>query len=116
MVTAATIFMSLMGAEGLERAAAQSIANTQTLTDKLCAINGVERVFTGANFHEVALRLPQPVDAVLAALAEKGIYGGYALASHYPGLNDCITVCATETKNGADLAAYATALKEVLAA
>ncbi len=116
MVTAATIFMSLMGAEGLERAAAQSISNTQLLADKLCAINGVERVFTGVNFHEVALRLPQPVDAVLAALADKGIYGGCALASYYPGLSDCITVCATETKSGADLAAYATALNEVLAA
>jgi glycine dehydrogenase subunit 1 len=115
MVTASTIFMSLMGAEGLERAAAQSIANTQILADKLCAIAGVERVFTGVNFHEVVLRLPKPVDAVLAALAEKGIYGGYAMGTAYAELKDCISVCATETKTAVDLDAYADALKAVLA-
>jgi len=116
MVTASTIFMSLMGAEGLERVAAQSIANTQALADKLCAIKGVERVFNGVNFHEVVLRLPKPVDAVLAALAEKGIYGGYAMGTAYAELNGCISVCATETKTAADLDAYAKALAEVLKA
>ncbi len=115
MVTASTIFMSLMGAEGLERAAAQSISNTQILADKLCAINGVERVFAGVNFHEVVLRLPKPVAGVLEALAEKGIYGGYNMGTQYPALNDCISVCATETKTVADLDAYSDALKAVLA-
>jgi glycine dehydrogenase subunit 1 len=116
MVTASTIFMSLMGAEGLERAAAQSIANTQKLADKLCALKGVGRVFNGANFHEVVLRLPMPVDGVLAALAERGIYGGYAMGTAYAELNDCISICATETKTAADLDAYAKALAEVLGA
>ena len=115
MVTASTIFMSLMGAEGLERAAAQSISNTQILADKLCAINGVERVFAGVNFHEVVLRLPKPVAGVLEALAEKGIYGGYNMGTQYPALSDCISVCATETKTAADLDAYSDALKAVLA-
>ncbi len=115
MVTASTIFMSLMGAEGLERAAAQSISNTQILADKLCAINGVERVFAGVNFHEVVLRLPKPVAGVLEALAERGIYGGYNMGTQYPTLSDCISVCATETKTAADLDAYSDALKAVLA-
>jgi glycine dehydrogenase subunit 1 len=115
MVTAATIFMSLLGAEGLERMAAQSITNTKTLADKLCAIEGVERVFTGTNFHEVVLRLPRPVDDVLAALAERGVYGGYNMGTRYPELSDCISVCATETKSDADINAYAEVLAEVLA-
>ncbi len=116
MVTASTIYMALMGAEGLERVAAQSISNTQALADKLCSINGVERVFSGASFHDVVLRLPKPVDEVLETLAAKGIYGGYAMATRYPELNDCISVSATETKTEADLDVYATALKEVLGA
>lgn len=114
MVTAATIYMSLMGAEGLERVALQSINNTQTLADKLSAIKGVERVFSGASFHEFVLRLPKPVNEVLAVLADKGIYGGYALAEQYSELQDCVTICATETKTTADLDIYVTALTNVL--
>ncbi len=116
MVTAATIYMSLMGAEGIERVAAQSINNTQILADKLSALAGVERVFSGASFHDVVLRLPKPVNEVLAALAEKDIYGGYALAEQYPELKDCITVCATETKTIADLESYVSALADILGA
>ena len=114
MVTASTIYMALMGAEGLQRVATQSINNTQTLADKLCAIEGVERVFSGASFHDVVLRLPKSVDQVLAALSAKGIFGGYAMGISYPELNDCISVSATETKTDGDLDAYARALQEVL--
>ncbi len=114
MVTAATIYMALLGAEGLERVASQSISNTQALADKLCAINGVERIFSGASFQDVVLRLPMPVNQVLEALTEKGIYGGYALGKDYPELNDCISVCATETKTEADLDVYAEALAQLL--
>jgi len=114
MVTASTIYMSLMGAEGLERVAAQSVNNTQALGQKLCAVDGVERVFSGANFHDLVLRLAKPVDEVLQSLTDKGIYGGYAMAEQYPELADCIGVCATETKTEADLDAYAAALTSVL--
>ena len=114
MVTASTIFMSLMGAEGLERVTTQSLNNTRVLAEKLCAIEGVERVFSGIHFYDVVLRLPRPVDVVLQALADKGIYGGYAMAGQYPELADCISVCATETKTEADLDAYAAALISVL--
>jgi len=116
MVTAATIYMSLLGAEGLERVAAQSLNNTQALADKLSAINGVERVFSGASFHDVVLRLPKPASDVLEALAEKGIYGGFNLGEHYPELADCISVSATETKTAADLDAYVATLTDVLGA
>lgn len=114
MVTASTIYMALMGAEGLQRVATQSINNTQTLADKLCAIEGVERVFSGASFHDVVLRLPKPVDQVLEALSAKGMFGGYAMGTAYPELNDCISVSATETKTEDDLNAYASTLREVL--
>jgi glycine dehydrogenase subunit 1 len=114
MVTASTIYMSLMGAEGLERVASQSINNTRALMEKLCALDGVELVFGGANFHEMVLRLSKPVGAVLEALADKGIYGGHALGEQYSELADCISVCATETKTETDLNTYASALASVL--
>ena len=45
MVTAATIYMSLLGFEGLARVAQTSHAKTTRLVDGLCAIDGIERLY-----------------------------------------------------------------------
>lgn len=115
LVTAATIHMSLLGAQGLENVAATSIANTRSLVRKLTAIEGVERVFDSVCFHETLLRLPVDAEAALEALAERGVFGGLALAPFYDTLENTVLVCATETKTEADLDAYADALQAVLA-
>src|SRR6516164_11748646 len=52
LVTAATIHLSLLGAEGLARVANHSVANLRSLQQKLCAIPGVSAVFAGDGFHE----------------------------------------------------------------
>jgi len=115
MVTAATIYMSLLGAEGLARVAADSLRQTEKLVQKLCVIDGVERLFDGAHFHEAALRLDAPVVSVLEALAERDILGGLDLSKLYPAFGNALLVCATETKTDGDLNAYADALADVLA-
>jgi glycine dehydrogenase subunit 1 len=114
MVTAATIYMSLVGPEGLRRIAAQSHANTLDLIEQLEAIKGVKRIFTGPIFHEAAIGLPTPVAPVLAKLKQKGIIGGFDLQGHYSNLGNALVVCATETKTAADIRNYADALKQVL--
>lgn len=114
VVTASTIYMSLLGADGLERVAAASHANTQRLRDRLAALPGVEPVFSRPCFHETVLRLPLPVDEVLAALAARGIAGGYSLKNDYPELGEALLVCATETKHAADLERYAETLRSIL--
>ncbi|MCP5093047.1 MAG: glycine dehydrogenase, partial [Gammaproteobacteria bacterium] len=117
MVTAATIYMSLLGFEGLERVARSSHANTTRLVDGLCAIEGVDRLYDGPYFHEVALTLDRSVAPVLAKLAEKDILGGFDL-SGYAGC-DALLVCATETKTEADIdsaiAAFADAMSNAAA-
>lgn len=114
LVTAATIHMALLGPQGLQRVAASSLSNTRKLAQRLQKIHGVEQVFTAPHFHETVIRLPQPVNTVLDAMAERGILGGYALSGGYPELQDCLLVCATETKTQGDLDAYVEALEEIL--
>jgi len=112
MVTAATIYMSLLGFEGLERVARSSYANTKRLVDGLCSVKGIDRLYDGPFFHEVALKLDRPVAPVLARLAENDILGGFDI-SGYVGC-DALLVCATETKTEADIdsaiAAFADAM------
>jgi glycine dehydrogenase subunit 1 len=114
MVTAATIYMALMGPEGLRRTAAQSHANTLALLDKLQNLKGVRRIFGGPLFHEVAVSLPAPVEKVLDKLKAQGILGGLNLEEHYPELGSAMLICATETKTSADLANYAEHLGKAL--
>ncbi|OGI62710.1 MAG: glycine dehydrogenase (aminomethyl-transferring) [Candidatus Muproteobacteria bacterium RBG_16_60_9] len=106
VVTAATIYMSLLGPEGLERVAGACHANTRTLIERLTSIDGVEPVFNRPVFHEGVLRMNRSVADVLRALAADGILGGFDLTQHYPELGDALLVCATETRTTADIERY----------
>jgi glycine dehydrogenase subunit 1 len=114
VVTASTIYMSLLGPEGLRRVAASSHANTRTLLDQLTAIPGVKRAFSAAQFHEAVIQLDAPAGEILRALEAQGILGGLDLSAHYPELGQAILICATETKTTPDIAKYAQQLARVL--
>ncbi|MDH3894443.1 MAG: aminomethyl-transferring glycine dehydrogenase subunit GcvPA [Chromatiales bacterium] len=114
VMTAATIYMSLLGASGLARVAAASCSNTSALVDALSALDGVESVFSGAGFHEAVLRLDRPVQPVLDALAQRDILGGIDLGPEFPELGHCMLICATETKTDEDIRHYARALADIL--
>jgi glycine dehydrogenase subunit 1 len=114
MVTAATIYLALTGAQGLERIAAMCHGNTRRLRETLALLPGVSPVFAGPFFHETVLRLSRPVAPVLEALRDQGILGGISLAEHYPELGEALLVCATETKTDADLRRFANALAAAL--
>jgi len=114
MVTAATIYMSLLGYDGLRQVALRSHESTARLIDGLTVIKGVDRLFEGPHFHEVALRLDRPVAPVLEALAERDILGGYDLSISCPELGNALLVCATETKTDADIDMYIAALEDIL--
>jgi glycine dehydrogenase subunit 1 len=116
LVTAATIYLSLMGPRGLARVAEASHARARELVAALSRVKGVRPLFEGPYFHECVLQLERPVAPVLAALASRGILGGFDLTEHYPGLGHALLVCATETKATSDIEKYASALSETLEA
>ncbi|MCA1715077.1 MAG: aminomethyl-transferring glycine dehydrogenase subunit GcvPA [Gammaproteobacteria bacterium] len=117
LVTAATIYMALLGPVGLRKVATHSAANLRALRARLERIPGVEALFGGrAHFHEAAFKLPKPASEVIAALAAQRIVAGVALGDEYPQLGggDALLVCTTETKHDADLDAFAKALAAAL--
>ena len=114
MTTAATIHMALLGATGLAQTAMACHENTHSLLTKLINLPGVKPVFNTHFFHEIVLQLPKPVDEVLKQLAEQGIFGGYALHTHYPKLENCVLVCATEMRTEQEIQTYVDALQSIL--
>ena len=116
VVTAATIYMSLLGPEGLARVAACCNTNTRALVKACTRIDGVEAVFDQPFFHEAVLRLPRAAADVLADMGDAGIAAGFDLGRDYPQLEGCILVCATETRTEEDIAFYAQQLARCVSA
>lgn len=114
MVTAATIYMALLGPDGLRRVAAQCHANTTQLLTSLAKIEGVEKLFDRPFFHEGVLRLTEDPSAILRALEAQGIVGGIDLSRHYPQLGPSMLVCATETRTKSDIDNYETHLGRIM--
>jgi glycine dehydrogenase subunit 1 len=114
LVAAATIYLSLLGPQGLQRVASSCAERSAELVDALTRIPGVRLAFDRPRFHEAVLLLDRPVAGVLEALAARGIVGGVDISGHYPSLGNALLVCATETRSREDVALYARALSEIM--
>ncbi len=114
MVTAATIYMALLGPDGLRRVALQCHANTKRLLNSLAKIEGVKKLFDRPFFHEGVLQLTQDPTAILKALEAQGIVGGIDLSRHYPQLGDSMLVCATETRTDTEINNYGIHLERIM--
>lgn len=114
LVTAATIYMSLMGPQGLYEVANECHANARALKELLVPLanEGIDILFSKESyFHELILHLPVCVERVVDALSTVGIQAGYILRASYPELGNALLVCVTETKTQEDLMAFVSALK-----
>ncbi len=106
LVTAATIHMSLLGAEGLRRVALASHANTRKLVEKL-ENDHLRLRFNRPYFHEAVLSCDLSLPRLLRPLYAHNLQPGYVLSDDYPELGESLLVCATETKTDADLDRFA---------
>jgi len=113
MVTASTIYMALLGNEGLRRVALGSHNNTSELVNHLCALDGIKRAFSAPIFHEVVLLLDRPVAPVLQALAADGILGGVDISEFYPELGNALLVCVTENRTRRQIEQYVAAMSQI---
>ncbi len=94
LVTAVTIYLSLLGFEGLRKVAATCHENAEYLYEKLLQLDFIEAVFPHKPFfHEFVIKLNKPVNNM----------PGYALEKEYPAYKNCYLLCVTETKTKQDL-------------
>ncbi len=120
LVTAGTIYLSLVGPQGLAEVATASHGNAMRLRDALCLLEGVEPVFEGVHFHEFAVRLPVPAADVISHMMAAGILPGICLEDFTPDLvstaERTLLVAVTEKRTEKEIAAYVAAMETALAA
>ncbi len=114
VVTASTIYMSLLGHEGLSRVASQSYAKTHELIKRMTQFDGVKQCFNSDYFHETVLQFDVSLEPVLRAMSEQNIIAGYSLNEDYPELGESLLVCVTETKSAQDLDLYQSNFERIL--
>jgi glycine dehydrogenase subunit 1 len=117
-VTAATIYLTLLGFEGLLQVAKASHHNTNLLVSKLQSVNGVTVRSPKTIFHEFVIELDRNVAGVIDLMAEQGVLAGFDLSPYYSeaysDLDNCLLVCVTEVKVEADLDLFVESLKRAL--
>ncbi|MEO0794932.1 MAG: aminomethyl-transferring glycine dehydrogenase subunit GcvPA [Verrucomicrobiota bacterium] len=100
----ALIYLSLLGERGFRNVAELSARKARYLEQRLTAVEGVSRVFSGPFFNEFLLNLPRPAADVLATLREQKIFGGIPMTQLDPEAPDNqLLIAVTETKSQADL-------------
>jgi glycine dehydrogenase subunit 1 len=114
LVTAATIHMALLGADGLANVARACHANTRALVGSLTENDCVRTLFNRPTFHETVLEFSLPLADVLRPLYAHNLLPGYDLSQDYPELGNALLVCATEVRTAADIELYTDHLNRII--
>ncbi|MBN2043718.1 MAG: aminomethyl-transferring glycine dehydrogenase subunit GcvPA [Anaerolineales bacterium] len=113
MALAATVYISLLGKDGLREVANLNYQNAHYAARKISGIDGFELWTDGLFFNEFAVRCPLPVAELNERLLDAGIIGGYELGQNYPGMEDTMLVAVTEMNRKEDIDYLVEVLKEV---
>ena len=92
-----TIYLSLMGKEGLREAAQLSYAGAHYLCDQLIATGRFQLVYQQPFFNEFVVRYDGDLDGLLQCLSDEGIFGGVKVA------DDQLMIAVTEQRTKSDI-------------
>ncbi|MFW5914511.1 MAG: aminomethyl-transferring glycine dehydrogenase subunit GcvPA [Thermoplasmatota archaeon] len=115
MAVAASVYLSLLGKEGLESLARYNIAQARELMEEISDLEGfTSPLFNAHHFNEFAIRCPTKPEKVNKLLLKRGIIGGLPLLPHLPDLEDCMLLATTEMHSRDDHERLVSALREVV--
>jgi glycine dehydrogenase subunit 1 len=108
MAIAATIYLSLMGRDGLRNVATLSYKRAHLLCDRLKS-TGLKPLNSKPFYNEFVLQAPPGMGIrILSNLIQNGILGGLDLGE------DKMLICCTETNQVEDIVSYASIVKETI--
>lgn len=109
-----TVYMSLLGKNGLRQVARLNYDKAHYAAEQLSKIDGVEVIDYGPFFNEFVVRMPQPIKEINSLLLDYDILGGYDLSEDYPELENHMLMAVTEMITKDDIDYLVDTLKEVI--
>jgi glycine dehydrogenase subunit 1 len=112
---AATIYLSLLGKQGLKETAQLCADKASYAYQRLTAIPGVKPHFPAKwVFNEIVLDLPCDATVAIGKLIEKGYAAGFPLSRYYKGMDNSILIAVTEKRTKQEIGMLAEELEAIL--
>lgn len=111
MALAASVYLALMGRNGLRKVAQLNYHKAHYAADQIDQIDGFKVLRSKPFFNEFMVKCLMPVEVVNNALIGEGIVGGYDLGKDYPHLKDHMLLCVTEMNSKEEIDALVDVLK-----
>lgn len=106
----ATVYLSLLGKQGMREVAQQNLAKAEYAKQQIAALPGFSLPFSGPTFNEFVVEAREGAEAVLHRLEAAGILGGIPLRRWYGEMPERFLVCVTEQNSRAEIDALVAAL------
>ncbi len=107
-----TIYLKLLGMDGLRKVATNSLSKALYLKEKLLGL-GFKQPFKGKHLWEFVLCHERALE-LRKELLKRGFLLGIPLKDFYEGLEDCLLICATEKRTKGEIDALVKNLREIL--
>jgi len=111
---AATVYLSWLGGNGLQKLSETNFQRGQDLTRIITEIDGFSQRFTGTHFNECVIQTSHDVQMLNKQLLSQQIQGGLVLNPFYPDLRQSLLFGATELHSVEDIQRLASVLKEAV--
>lgn len=92
----ATIYLALLGKQGIREVAEQNLAKAEYAKKQIGALDGFRLPFSPPTFNEFVVEGPEPAKTLLKRLADQNILGGIALGKAWSDMDNRFLVCVTE--------------------
>ncbi len=115
LAVGATIFLAALGKQGFRELGELCLQKAHYAFRQITAISGFEAAFQQPFFDEFVIKAPVSISKLEQHFERANIIGGYALEANYPGLDNHLLLCVTETRTKEDIDRLVDVLKEVQA-
>ncbi len=110
---AATVYLSLLGKQGIREVANQCLQKSHYLAEKITEIPGFQLRFDRPFFKEFVLHTPVPPSEIISALTDRGILPGIDLSPFDYGLESDLLVAVTEKRSKHEMDEFVAALRKL---
>ena len=109
---AATVYLALLGRQGIREVAEQCLYRSHYLAERINGLPGFALKYSAPFFNEFVVRCPVPAQKILHALKKEGILAGLDLGRFDPQRGKELLVAVTEKRSREEMDRYVSALQQ----
>ena len=113
LALAVTVYLSVMGRQGLQQVAELCYRKAHYAAQQIARLDGFRIWNEGPFFHEFVVQCPRPVKGINDGLLDYDVLGGYDLGQDYPELAGHMLLAVTEMNSKEDIDELVELLPEV---